>query len=262
MLTTTSAAPVWSTKHLLTSPPPDITIKDIDFDDTNLSGAKYGGLDAKILDNVLTAAECAALIAVAETVGHWERAMVNIGNGKQALYTDTRNCGRIIWDDKEIVNRLWQRVKPHIEPWTRLEGRAEVTGNGPAKRKEVWRATRLNERMRFLKYVGGEFFRPHCDGTYETPDRKERSYYTLHLYLNDAMNAAPGERPLQGGATVFHDYTMRERYEVVPKVGRVLVFQHRSLLHSGDDVVQGTKYTLRTDIMYELDSMDGNKVDK
>ena len=28
--------------------------------------------------------------------------------------------------------------------------------------------------------------RPHCDGAYETPDGKERSYFTLHLYLNDA----------------------------------------------------------------------------
>ena len=43
-----------------------------------------------------------------------------------------------------------------------------------------------------------------------------------------------------------------EKYlDVEPKVGRVLIFQHRNLLHSGDDVIRGTKYTLRTDLMYE-----------
>jgi hypothetical protein len=90
----------------------------------------------------------------------------------------------------------------------------------------------------------------HCDGTYETPDGKERSYFTLHLYLNDA-EGKEGEKPLQGGATTFHSYDMRKRIDVMPKYGRVLMFQHRFLLHSGDDVISGTKYTMRTDIMFE-----------
>lgn len=38
--------------------------------------------------------------------------------------------------------------------------------------------------------------------------------------------------------------------DVVPKAGRVLLFQHRGLIHSGDDVTRGTKLTMRTDIMY------------
>ena len=137
---------------------------------------------------------------------------------------------------------------------------------GPTKRKEVWKVTRLNERLRFLKYVGGEYFRrelssttihhaalipykAHCDGLYETPDRKERSYFTLHLYLNDA-DGEDGSEPLVGGATTFFTYDMQRRMDVTPKAGRVLLFQHRELLHSGDDVVSGTKFTMRTDIMF------------
>ena len=85
----------------------------------------------------------------------------------------------------------------------------------------------------------------HCDGCYETPDGTERSYFTLHLYLNDA------EGQLQGGATSFYDYNMTRKIDVMTKSGRVLIFQHRNLLHSGDDVVKGVKYTLRTDIMYK-----------
>jgi hypothetical protein len=89
----------------------------------------------------------------------------------------------------------------------------------------------------------------HCDGTYETPDRKERSYFTLHLYLNDP-NGKDGQEPLEGGATTFFSWNMDKRIDVIPKCGRVLLFQHRDLLHSGDDVESGLKLTMRTDIMY------------
>jgi hypothetical protein len=92
----------------------------------------------------------------------------------------------------------------------------------------------------------------HCDGTYETPDGAERSYFTLHLYLNDAVLKS-GEKQLEGGATTFFNGSMTRRIDVVPKAGRVLLFQHRFLIHSGDDVVKGIKYTLRTDIMYTMD---------
>lgn len=84
----------------------------------------------------------------------------------------------------------------------------------------------------------------HCDGCYQTPDGTERSYFTLQLYLNDAAEQ------LKGGATTFHDFSMTKKIDVAPKCGRVLMFQHRNLLHSGDDVRGGTKYTMRTDIMY------------
>jgi hypothetical protein len=39
--------------------------------------------------------------------------------------------------------------------------------------------------------------------------------------------------------------------DVDPKAGRVLIFQHRRLLHSGDTVSAGIKYTMRSDLMYE-----------
>jgi hypothetical protein len=95
----------------------------------------------------------------------------------------------------------------------------------------------------------------HCDGTYETPDRTERSYYTLHLYLNDP-EGKDGQEPLVGGATTFFSGTLRERIDVDPKCGRVLMFQHRSLIHSGDDVESGLKLTMRSDLMFEKEEVD------
>jgi hypothetical protein len=60
---------------------------------------------------------------------------------------------------------------------------------------------------------------------------------------------------LLGGATSFLPprYEEKERHvRVFPKTGSVLVFQQSELLHSGDPVFRGTKFTLRTDVMYEL----------
>jgi hypothetical protein len=90
----------------------------------------------------------------------------------------------------------------------------------------------------------------HFDGEYITPDRSERSYYTLHVYLNDAKTQPEG-KTLKGGATTFWGWIGKARYDVNPKIGSVLVFQHNGLMHSGDDVISGEKITLRTDLMYK-----------
>jgi len=210
--------------------------------------------------------------------------MINIGGGRQRLMTEERNCGRIIWDSRDMVARVWKRIEhlPEVQEITRLENVPRIFGNGPAKWQEVWKFTRPNERMRFLKYEGQEYFRPHCDGSYETPDHKERTYFTLHLYLNNAgvatkdpKDASEGDAAsgdvLIGGATTFHAYVsakrlqsttdradllaqnMVDRLDVLPKAGRILLFQHRDLIHSGDDVIAGTKYTMRTDLLYSLE---------
>lgn len=84
---------------------------------------------------------------------------------------------------------------------------------------------------------------------YKTPDATECSYYTLHLYLNSPGETA-GQEPLTGGATAFFGFDMKRRVDVVSKAGRVLLFQQRGLLHSGEDVEKGTKLTMRADVMY------------
>ncbi|EUC41111.1 hypothetical protein COCMIDRAFT_107034 [Bipolaris oryzae ATCC 44560] len=235
----------------LEGPAPNLTKSKIDFKEAGIPECEKSW--AVVLDGVLTEEECETLIKGAEatTDGKWERAMVNVGGGMQAMYEDTRKCGRIIWDNEELMNKLWARIAPSVPEIHTLQNWVEVTGNGPTRRGETWVLTRLNERGRFLKYVGGEYFKPHCDGSYETPDGTERSYFTLHLYLNDAVGK-DGETQLEGGATTFFSANMRKRVDVVPKVGRVLLFQHRLMIHSGDDVVRGQKFTLRTDIMYRV----------
>lgn len=249
----------------LDGPAPDIKRHVIDFKKEGIPG--FAGLWAVVLDGVLTEKECEMLVAAAEarTNGEWERAMINVGGGFQMLAEDARKCGRIIWDSRELAAKVWARVESSVPEIHTLKNWGQVTGIGPVKRNEVWKVTRLNERMRFLKYVGGEYFKgeriiavsvstclmrtAHCDGCYETPEGFERSYFTLHLYLNDAADQ------LKGGATTFQLWDANQSVDVTPKSGRVLLFQQRNLMHSGEDVVEGVKYTMRTDIMYAKEEL-------
>jgi hypothetical protein len=246
MTSSTSTLP----PDFLRTPAVDIRASKIDFATSTLP--EYRDLYAVVIDGVLSSTECEQLIQAAEatTNGTWERAMVNVGMGQQRLIADLRNCGRIIWDSKDVVDRIWSRIGyvAEVQEIMRLVNVPKIVGYGPVKRKEVWAYTRPNERMRFLKYTGGEYFYEHEDGTYVTPDGLERSYFTLHLYLSDvAAN--------NGGATTFHAMSMvsEKDVKVTPKLGRILLFQHRGLLHSGEEVTGGTKFTMRTDLMYKIE---------
>lgn len=146
-------------EDFLDGPAPKLTRSKVDFVAGNLT--EYDGYWAVILDGVMTQEECDQLVAAAEatTDAKWERALVNIGGGMQAMYEDTRKCGRIIWDNRELMAKLWARIEASVPEIHRLEKCAWITGNGPAKRNEVWKVSRLNDRARFLKYVGGEYFK-------------------------------------------------------------------------------------------------------
>lgn len=90
---------------------------------------------------------------------------------------------------------------------------------------------------------------------YLTPDNNERSFYTLHLYLNQR----DADNDLLGGATTFHGEDMAKEYNVFPRTGRVLLFQHRGLWHSGQQVDTGVKYTMRTDLMFKREDQENEE---
>ncbi|KAH7003160.1 hypothetical protein EDB82DRAFT_482721 [Fusarium venenatum] len=240
----------------LTSPSStSITSHQIDFANSPLP--QYDGHTALILDNVISPDECRELLSLAEdsvprddeTRSAWKPALVSGGDGYESRAPGYRESDRIIWDQQTIVDRLWERclqadglrdllaVVPH-EPW--MKGGRFVF-------------SRLNDRMRFLKYSPGQYFKPHCDGAYfytEGPGKEFETFYTVHLYLNDSVENDPTSE-LQGGATSFLDRKGEKRVDVNPKAGSVLIFQHKGLFHEGALVNKGIKYTMRTDILYE-----------
>ena len=104
---------------------------------------------------------------------------------------------------------------------------------------------RVNSRLSFLRYGPGHYFKPHCDGLVDVPVNgvEHKSFVTLHLYLNG--------NDLEGGATRFWTSDKKHWLDVHPKLGRVLIFQQRMLLHSGEEVTNGVKYTMRSDFLFE-----------
>ena len=154
----------------------------VDFAKTPLP--EYQGSYAVVLDNVLSPSECKQLITYAEesTGAHstgevdkenaeevenngWKPALVNAGPGREILMTDYRNSDRIIWDNQEMMNRLWARcllghgIKDQLG---RIERKPLMQGVNAANRGDRWHFSRLNERMRFLKYGPGQFFKGTC----------------------------------------------------------------------------------------------------
>ena len=137
---------------------PKILKAVVDFERTQLP--EYKDHYATVLDNVFTKDECDTLVRAAEAQsnGAWEPAMINTGDGSQILMTDARDCGRIIWDDADLVERIWSRIEASVPEIERLKDMPLVTGKWPVMRGETWKLTRLNERMRFLKYGQGQYF--------------------------------------------------------------------------------------------------------
>lgn len=118
-----------------------------------------------IVDNVLTLDECSTLIdairARSETA--WETIVGNDNGDGQGFLTDNRKCRRIMWDSPELAAKVWNRMNCAVPEVQRLSQWPEVTGppesmSGGGER-EVWRMVRLNERMRFMRYSRGEFFK-------------------------------------------------------------------------------------------------------
>lgn len=156
--------------------PSTINVEKVDFANSVLS--EYKKLYAVVLDNVLSQEECDQLIHLAELSagghGHgeekpnngWVPAMVNAGQGKEFFAPDYRNSDRIVWDNHVLVERLWKRIiqaKEVKDYLSVLDGEKyyPVVGDGATRRGERWVVTKqgMNERMRFLKYGAGQFFR-------------------------------------------------------------------------------------------------------
>jgi len=171
-LTMTDSNPTTALPADFLSGPANISLNRIDFSKTRLQ--EYKVYYAVVLDNVLSPEECQLLVKAAEAQadGTWAPAMVNTGFDRQALSLMVRNSGRIMWDSADVAAKIWARVKGSLPELQVLEGWANVMGNGPVKRGERWRVTRLNERMRFLKYGAGQYFRGIC--VFRLPDARAK----------------------------------------------------------------------------------------
>ena len=169
------------------------------------------------VDAVLSADECAALIARIEAAGP-TAAPITTSDGF-AMRPDIRNNSRVMFDDEALSQQLFERVRERV----------------PQRLEHDWTLCGANERLRCYRYERGQYFAPHFDGAF-TRHRGERSLLTMMVYLNACQ---------AGGHTHLLDLELR----VAPRPGAALIFNHH-LLHEGARVERGVKYAVRTDLMY------------
>lgn len=171
-----------------------------------------------VVEDFLDESECRRFISLAESLG-FDDAPITTSSGA-VIRKDVRNNTRVMTDDVEAAADLWIRASDWVvSPW----------------RNRV--AIGLNERLRFYRYEPGQTFAPHYDGAFER-ENGERSEFTFLIYLNEDFT---------GGSTGFFE---PGRFHVQPKTGSLLLFHHPQL-HEGAVVESGTKYVLRSDVMYE-----------
>lgn len=177
-----------------------------------------------VIHDFLSAGECSALIQRSENL-RYEPGMV-----ADVVIEDVRNNERVLVDDPLLALEFFRRAKPWLPAV--IDGHQQLVG--------------FNERWRFYRYGPGQTFKPHRDGSYMRMDCWEESQLTFMIYLNEGMT---------GGETRFfadmeQAFRHRPYLSVQPKGGMALVFLH-SIWHEGAVVQHGTKYVLRTDVMYK-----------
>ncbi|KAJ6557520.1 hypothetical protein B0H19DRAFT_947136 [Mycena capillaripes] len=228
------------------SPPPNyVSSGHVDFKAMGLH--EYKDCYAVVLDSLFEQEELSSFLAEAEASSPWKVAQINAGTHE---YTDTtyRNSDRIIYDSFKLSENIFQKIRPQLKDIQEFE--QTVYDDGKAKQK--WRMVRMNERLRFLRYSPGGFFDAHQDGCYTNEKMNQRTFFTIQLYLpSDSSGSKESFVPAQGGTTRFLSRSSKAHADVAPVPGRVLVFQHAELLHTGEEVTDGLKCAMRSDILYE-----------
>jgi len=151
--------PVSIPDGFLTTPPSIPSVhKPIFFPEADLPEYRYK--IAFLIDNVLSQAECDQLIKLAESSvplkdesqSPWKPALIAVGDGWEVPAPGYRVGDRIIWDNKTIAARLWNRC-------ILADGVKEKMETVGLEEMGAWRFHSLNERLRFLKYRKDEYFR-------------------------------------------------------------------------------------------------------
>ncbi len=177
--------------------------------------------DVFTIEGFLSDNECINWVNKIDKI-RFEEAMIQTSGGRQVINKQVRNNERHLFFDEELANALWDRLKPYCPDKI---GICVPIG--------------LNEMFRLYKYTEGQRFKMHKDGSYRRSE-KEFSLYSLVIYLNANFI---------GGETSF-----RKLFSILPEQGKALIFSH-PLRHEGKEITKGTKYVLRTDIMFKDNSL-------
>mmetsp|Transcript_27343 Transcript_27343/g.66375 ORF Transcript_27343/g.66375 Transcript_27343/m.66375 type:complete len:272 (-) Transcript_27343:1564-2379(-) len=211
---------------------------------------------AWVVQDLLTKEECEYFLQRAKSLGIQDR--IAAGDVRH------RNSTTVSLDDKEMADRIFDRIKNHIPQEIVIDEHYQNPGLA-TKNDQLygkWKPYGLNFRWRLVCYPGQGHFGPHRDG-YHQVDEHHRSFITINGFLTDRP-------PGFGGATrfvkdeidavlnddgIFSTSESDVLYRVeAEQAGTASVFFHE-LMHDGEPLKKGSppKWLFRTEIMYQRD---------
>lgn len=170
------------------------------------------------IPNFLGPLVCKAIISKAELAG-FEQATLDTPIGI-ITKLEYRNNKRYTFDEPKFAELLWEQLSKD----------SRITDHNS------WKPIGLNERFKVYKYSDpNEFFAAHYDGRFLRVPEQEESFLTILIYLNEDF---------EGGETSFQDG------DIKPQTGMAALMTQGNYLHEALPVTKGTKYVLRSDVMY------------
>ena len=132
------------------------------------------GVDGVIVENLLSADECARLVQAAEASGGFAFWDPDGGEDKRAV----RNADTVEFDDPSLCESLFARLLPSITQTVTFSPDDEETFE--TELEGEWTATGLNTHLLINRYGGGGHFSPHADGS-TLRDFNRRSLFVCQL---------------------------------------------------------------------------------
>jgi len=162
----------------------------------------------------------------------------------------TRVNQRISVSSTDFARSLFELFAPHLPTFSPSPPFSPTAINSNEETAPPARKTHaFNSNIRMYKYNEGQYFGCHYDDSVRDPlQTGAHSEWTILIYLSGA------EDGVFGGETVFYKGTGKKKVEIRPPLrrGSALLHKHGQdcLLHEGAPVVKGTKYVLRSDLMF------------
>ncbi|KAF0690747.1 hypothetical protein As57867_017823, partial [Aphanomyces stellatus] len=172
------------TSSATTSPPPSLPLA-ITASDVRVSQAHR--LELVVLEHVLTADECATVMAQAKRMTY---------SSLEHSYTGTKRQGeRLLTLDQPMADLLWDRLHTPLASVLDSHG-ATTTPLGFGVGNSEWSLAGINPAMRVNAHRStSSFFGPHVDAQ-RVASGHERALFSVVVYLN--------EDEFEAGETAFH----------------------------------------------------------
>jgi len=183
----------------------------------------YSNKYVQIIENVFTKEECEDLIKLSEERGFETAGFYVDQNGKEHFFLNKRRSDRCIINDTSFADKLLHRIYKLIP--------------NQYNNKKLHS---INYRLKFLKYNIGDYFTRHHDSNYIS-ENGSRSQITILIYLNCDYEGAY--------TTFFKNSEDFNGYIIKPSVGMVCLMDQK-IEHEVNALINGTKYVIRTDLMY------------